>query len=223
MLKSFLRQLAAMAGGVLLIAIAHAEVPREVAWEDLAPKVEASENPFAKLDREQLSRLGEIANTRDRKLRKDDSLSAQELENEKIFARKLEQSGIDVNGLLTRRKLMAEQQRKAGSKLNAVLNGQFVRMPGYLLPLEFSGKLVSEFLLVPWVGACIHTPPPPPNQIVHVKLDTPVEFTGLFAPVWVTGRMAAAMAKTSLYLIDGSSTIDIGYTLQASKVEDYRP
>ena len=51
-------------------------------------------------------------------------------------------------------------------------------MPGYLLPLEFSGKLVSEFLLVPWVGACIHTPPPPPNQIVHVKTDKPIELAG---------------------------------------------
>jgi uncharacterized protein len=97
-----------------------------------------------------------------------------------------------------------------------------VRLPGYLLPLEFSGKLVSEFLLVPWVGACIHTPPPPPNQIVHVKADKPFEFGGLFSPVWVTGRMAAAATKKALYLIDGSSDIDIGYSLSASEVEAYK-
>jgi hypothetical protein len=75
---------------------------------------------------------------------------------------------------------------------------------------------------VPWVGACIHTPPPPPNQIVHVKTDQPFEFTGLFTPVWVTGRMSAAASRKSLYLIDGSSDIDIGYSLQASQVEPYK-
>jgi len=97
-----------------------------------------------------------------------------------------------------------------------------IRMPGYLLPLEFSGRLVSEFLLVPWVGACIHTPPPPPNQIVYVKADKPFEFSGLFTPVWVTGQMAASSSRKSLYLIDGTADIDVGYSLRASQVEPYK-
>ena len=68
------------------------------------------------------------------------------------------------------------------------LNGQQVRMPGYVLPLEFSGTKITEFLLVPWVGACIHTSPPPPNQIVNVKFDGGIEIKGQFAPMWVTGE-----------------------------------
>ncbi len=215
-------RVALIAGCLWSIPSAYADAPRQLMWEDLAPKLEASENPFAKLTREQLSGLSQIANTRDRKARNDGNLSNVELDNEQALTRKLEQAGVDVNGLLGKRKQMAEQQRAAGSRLNTALDGQVVRLPGYLLPLEFSGKLVSEFLIVPWVGACIHTPPPPPNQIVHVKADQPFEFSGLFSPVWVTGRMSAAATRKSLYLIDGSSDIDIGYSVRASQVEAYK-
>ena len=48
------------------------------------------------------------------------------------------------------------------------LDGRYVLLPGYVVPLEFSDSRIIEFLLVPWVGACIHKPPPPANQIVHV-------------------------------------------------------
>ena len=106
--------------------------------------------------------------------------------------------------------------------MNAALDGQLVRLPGYLLPLEFSGKEITEFLLVPWVGACIHTPPPPPNQIVHVKADKPVGNVGLFAPIWVTGRMSTTSTKTNLYLVDGASDIHAGYSLRATQVEAYK-
>jgi uncharacterized protein len=199
-----------------------ADAPRQLMWEDLTPKLQASENPFSKLTKEQLAKLTEVAQTRDRKARGDSTLSPADMATEQTTSRKLEDSGVDVDGLLAKRKEMAEQQRARGHTVNAALDGQVVRIPGYLLPLEFSGKRVSEFLLVPWVGACIHTPPPPPNQIVHVQADKPFEFGGLFAPVWVTGRMSTASAKKSLYLIDGSADIDIGYSLHASQVEPYK-
>jgi hypothetical protein len=72
--------------------------------------------------------------------------------------------------------------------LNSALDGQVVRLPGYLLPLEFFARQVTEFLLVPKVGACVHTPPP--NQILYVKADKPFDFFALFTSVQVTGEMA---------------------------------
>jgi hypothetical protein len=201
---------------------AFADGPRQLMWEDLSPKSQASENPFSKLTKDQLAKLSEVAQARERRARGDNSLSAGEVATEQSNTRRLEEAGIDVDGLLGKRKEMAEQQRARGQLVNAALDGQIVRIPGYLLPLEFSGKKVSEFLLVPWVGACIHTPPPPPNQIVHVKVDKPFEFGGLFAPVWVTGLMTTSAAKKSLFLIDGSADIDIGYSLRASEVEPYK-
>ena len=115
--------------GTLLASIAYADAPRQLMWEDLAPKLKASENPFAKLTQEQLSRLVEIDNTRERKARADSKLSPLELENEQTLTRKLEQAGIDVNGLLAKRKEMVQQQRARGKAVNSVLDGQIVRMP----------------------------------------------------------------------------------------------
>ena len=202
----------------LLTPNALADEPRQVMWADLVPRSAAMDNPFLRLTKEQLAWVSEVAAVRDRKDRGDRTLSATERESEQAAERKLQEAGIDVDGLLATRMKIIER----GRAVNPLLNGQNVRLPGYLLPLEFSGKQVSEFLLVPWVGACIHTPPPPPNQIVHVKPAKPVEMGGMFAPVWVTGQMTTGAIKKSLSLVDGSADIEVGYSLRASRVEPYK-
>ena len=212
---------AVLAAIALLAANASADAPRQLAWQDLLPKVAAADNPFAKLTKQQLLGLSDIATIRDKRAR-GETVSEIDLADEQSIARRLQQAGIDVEGLLALRQKMAEQKKTRSEAVNPELNGQLVRMPGYLLPLEFSGKLVTEFLLVPWVGACIHTPPPPPNQIVHVKTNKPVEYTGLFKPVWVTGQMGAASSKKSVYIMDGSADVDVSYSLQATAVEAYK-
>jgi uncharacterized protein len=204
--------------GALLTMSAFAEDPRQVMWADLVPKSAAFDNPFLKLTPEQLARVSDVAAIRDRRSRGDKSLTQAESESESVMVRKLEQAGIDVDGLLAKRREIIER----GRATNPLLNGQNVRLPGYLLPLEFSGRQVSEFLLVPWVGACIHTPPPPPNQIVHVKPEKPIEMSGMFAPIWVTGLLTTGAIKKSLSLVDGSADIDVGYSLRASRVEPYK-
>jgi hypothetical protein len=200
---------------ILLAPLCRADAPRTLMWADLVPKIAGADNPFAKLDKEQLVQLNTIASVRERKTRGDTTLSALELADERALTRDLTNSGVDIDALLVKRKQMAQQA-------NAALDGQTIRLPGYLLPLEFSGKRVTEFLLVPWVGACIHTPPPPPNQIVYVKTVKPFEMSGVFQPIWVTGQLAAKAAKQSLYLVDGTSDISIGYTLEATSVEPYK-
>ena len=204
--------------GALLAPTAFAEEPRQVMWADLVPKSAEFDNPFLRLSKEQLGWISDVAAVRDRRDRGDKKLSAAELEKEQALSRKLEQAGIDADALLAKRKEIIER----GRAINPLLNGQNVRLPGYLLPLEFSGKQVSEFLLVPWVGACIHTPPPPPNQIVHVRPEKPVAMSGMFEAVWVTGQLTAGAIKKSLSLVDGSADIDVGYSLRASRVEPYK-
>lgn len=205
-----------------LSAGASAQTPRQIQWQDLAPRVAAIDDPFEKLSRDQLLTLSDVAATRDRKAKGDKAISAEDLAREQAGTKRLQQEGLDVDALLVRRKELARQRKQQGDALNAALDGQTVRLPGYVLPLEITGKKVTEFLLVPWVGACIHTPPPPPNQIVHVRADTPFEVTSLFAPVWVTGRLAAGAIRRELTLLDGSSDIDIGYTVRASRIEPFR-
>jgi hypothetical protein len=118
---------------------------------------------------------------------------------------------------------LQDRLRAQDHVVDAELNGKEVRIPGYLLPLEFSGTKVREFLLVPYVGACIHTPPPPPNQMVYVTVAHGYESEGLFAPVWVEGLMLASGGTYQLTFVDGTAPIDAGYTLEATKVEAYKP
>lgn len=91
------------------------------------------------------------------------------------------------------------------------LDGQRVRIGGYVVALDFDATQIKEFLLVPFVGACIHVPPPPPNQIVYVKADKGFEVKGQFDPVYVTGTIRTARQFTGL-----AAT---GYTMEAETVE----
>lgn len=206
--------------GLSLGAPCHAETARTLQWKDLVPPAQ-TDSPFASLSKAQLQMLSDIREARDR-MANGEKLNAIEREDERAATRKLEAAGIDVDGLLKKRREMMAQKAESSRAMNTALNGKLVRIPGYLLPLEFNGKQVTEFLLVPWVGACIHTPPPPPNQIVYVKPDKPYTSAGLFAPVWVTGQLSANTAKKSLYLIDGTSDVDVSYAIQGSTVEPYK-
>lgn len=78
---------------------------------------------------------------------------------------------------------------------------------------------VTEFLLVPFVGACIHVPPPPRNQIVLAQLDSAYEVKDLYDPVLITGHLTAKPASTELYLVDGQAHVPMGYSMQVMHVE----
>lgn len=70
------------------------------------------------------------------------------------------------------------------------LNGALVRIPGFVVPTDITEKgEVKSFLLVPYYGACIHTPPPPPNQIVYIEAATPFRLFNIQDPIWVVGTM----------------------------------
>ena len=92
-------------------------------------------------------------------------------------------------------------------------NDKTIRMPGYLIPLDFGSEGSKQFLLVPYVGACIHVPPPPANQIVLVTTEEPYQSQGLFEPVYVTGRMNTAVTTTEY--------AEVAYALSAEDIEIY--
>jgi len=94
------------------------------------------------------------------------------------------------------------------------LNNEKIRIPGYIVPLDFNAESEhEEFLLVPYFGACLHTPPPPPNQIIYVKSNPAAKIPNIYDPVWLEGTI-----KT------GKFTSDLGnsaYELSLSKLEPY--
>jgi uncharacterized protein len=132
-------------------------------------------------------------------------------------ARELE--GLDLSKLTDSdpRAIRAlEKLREAWNNAPVVptLNGAPVRIAGFMVPLESRNRQIFEFLLVPYFGACIHTPPPPANQIIHVLPRKPLPAEDIMSAVWVSGTLATVRAETGL----GSA----GYTMKADVIEPYR-
>jgi hypothetical protein len=99
--------------------------------------------------------------------------------------------------------------------VNKELDGQNVKLPGFIVPLDI-GKdgLVAEFFLVPYFGACIHVPPPPPNQIVYVRMNKGIALDSIYEAYWITGRMTLQNKTTRI----GAAA----YHLAGDKVEIYK-
>ena len=104
-------------------------------------------------------------------------------------------------------------QQPQGAFIKPELNGKLVKIPGYITPLDFQAEEIDEFLLVPYLGACIHVPPPPGNQIVYVSNAAGVNVDRIFEPVWITGTLRAQSVGTAL--------ADVGYTIDGAQVESY--
>jgi hypothetical protein len=94
------------------------------------------------------------------------------------------------------------------------LDGKMVRIPGFVVPLDDFTEEGAEFLLVPYYGACVHTPPPPPNQIVFVEMDGRKNIKlNLFDAVWLEGRLKVSTVESPF----GS----VGFQLEGMKVLPY--
>lgn len=93
------------------------------------------------------------------------------------------------------------------------LNNRRIRIPGYMLPLENTRRGVTEFILVPYAGACIHVPPPPPNQLIFATATRPYRAETLFEAIWVEGPIRVNPISTNL--------AEIGYEMTADVIETY--
>ena len=100
--------------------------------------------------------------------------------------------------------------------MNNALNGKRIKISGFIAPLEHNNNLISEFLLVPYAGACIHTPAPPANQVVSIKVrkGKGIAPKNMLKPVWVTGYLEVVDEKTEI----GNA----GYRITNAMVELYK-
>lgn len=93
-------------------------------------------------------------------------------------------------------------------------DGKKIRMPGYTVPFSYDAKAeISEFLLVPYFGACIHAPPPPPNQTIFVRTEDPILLKDLPQAVWIEGTLHAEKQTSDL--------ADAAYIIDLTRVEKY--
>lgn len=93
------------------------------------------------------------------------------------------------------------------------MQGRRGRIAGFVVPLERRGDKVTEFLVVPYFGACIHTPPPPANQIILAKSSKPLAGVTMMTPLWVQGTFSIVRADTGMGYA--------GYRLTVERIEPY--
>jgi uncharacterized protein len=89
-----------------------------------------------------------------------------------------------------------------------------VRIPGFMVPLEDWEQQVTEFILVPYFGACIHVPPPPPNQMAHVLMQRSRRIeVNLWDPIWVIGTLKIENVESPYGVV--------GYQVAAERIQPY--
>jgi len=127
--------------------------------------------------------------------------------------------GIDLNKLDDADPRADEALQKAkeywkNAPVNPAMNGKSIRIPGFVVSLDREGEALKEFLLVPYFGGCIHVPPPPANQIIHVNSLKPIKGVRTMDAVWISGVLNVKPSSTEMG--------DAGYSLVAQSVEMYK-
>ena len=101
------------------------------------------------------------------------------------------------------------QQALVSTRVVATYDQQAVRLAGFIVPLDFDDDMnITEFFLVPYFGACLHLPPPPPNQIIHISDATGIALDEIFTPFWISGILSTRLLDTEVATSAYSMTLD---------------
>lgn len=106
------------------------------------------------------------------------------------------------------------QQALVSTRIVPEMDGRNIRLPGFVVPLEFDDEqTITEFFLVPYFGACIHSPPPPPNQIIYVRAPKGIQLEALYDPFWISGKISTKLVEN--YMATAA------YSMEMQSYEDY--
>ena len=198
---------------------AAAAEPKTLNWDNLIPQLPDLESPFLELPEDIQIDVEILADIRWMEANGGVTKGGPADQERQDLLRSLTKEGVDIDAAVQDYENLRLEIEKRNGKVVSDLSGATVRMPGYALPLEFEGEAVREFLLVPYVGACIHTPPPPANQMVFVKVNQPFVIKDLFEAVWVTGRLDTKTTTKQLSFVDGETAIEAGYVMEGNRIE----
>ena len=132
---------------------------------------------------------------------------------------KLEANGQDVDVLLGQRWEIAKKRQTARMATNPIFDGAEVSLSGYIIPAPLAADGSAVGYLVPQVGMCSHLPPPPPNQLVRVRLRADQQVESLYTPVRVSGLLRVEPSDETIFILDGELRMLSGWTLDAEIVE----
>ncbi|AFJ03618.1 hypothetical protein Q7C_2493 [Methylophaga frappieri] len=106
------------------------------------------------------------------------------------------------------------QQALVSQNVVADFDNRDIRLPGFIVPVNMDAEQrATEFFLVPYFGACIHLPPPPPNQIIYVYHEAGIQIDEIYTPYWVEGRLSTTLTENDLAVS--------AYAMQAENITIY--
>lgn len=202
-------------------SLVQAEAPLPITWQDLQGQVAPYVDPFADLTDEQLYNLSVHGRIEQMKKLFPTEITEEMIKEGEDAKAKLIEDKIDIDYMFEQREIIIEKRQKAALVTNDLLADKKIRMAGYMLALEFDDGLVTEFLLVPTIGACSHKPVPSSNQIIFVKADKPIAAGSPYMPINVTGTLRISQQTKDLYLVDGQKNIQMSYSLEDTLVEPF--
>ena len=206
----------------MLAATKSSAAQEEIEFSDLVdPLAVVFDDPYRDMGFQLLNELKLILQV-DERLSQDDLA---EDERARLEARRtaakdmLEINGYDVDELIAQRWEVARKRKAALMATNPALDKVEVTLSGYLIPApqapdgNYYGYLVSQ------VGMCSHLPPPPPNELVRVKLKEDPQGQSLYVPVQVSGLLRVEASDATIFILDGESRMFSGWTLDANTVD----
>lgn len=218
------RVAAALAGGAAILALAGggaatgAEPVRQLSWDELRPAIAEPADPFAALGDDEYESLLAIVKSRVLESRGFPVTDETRAERAKHAAR-LASRGIDAEAMIAKRDALIAARTAAAEAGVTALDGTRAAVFGFLLPVGERVGPASEFLLVPWAGACSHTPAPPANQVVRVRSSRPVRVGDAFDPVRVEGAIRVRVEERTVYALDGALAVRSTYAIDEALIE----
>ena len=207
-------------------------LPKVVEWDVLRPPAVAETDPFAGLPDAQLDALTQL-------VRLDAAMAAgtagqgsaerlAALRQQRLQQRQaLLAQAVAVDDLLAARLSLIEQRRAQAEHTGRLPDGESVTITGYLLPVPAlsttATTAAAEYLLLPWLGACSHTPPPPPNQVIRLSGIESATALDARQRVRVTGKLRVQRQVLTLNLVDGEVSVRSAYAVQGARIEVLAP
>ena len=193
----------------------------QIGWQDLKGKVAPYYDPFRELTQQQIYNLSIYGRVLELQKEMPNRVTDKMVQMGEEAKAKLMADKIDIDGLFAQREIIVAKRRKAAMATNSLLKNREIQIAGYLLALEFDQGLVTEFLLVPTVGACSHKPVPAANQLILVKSKQPFDAGSPYLPIRVTGTLQTNQQDKQLNLVDGNKQVQMAYFIDDASVSKF--
>ena len=194
----------------------------QIEWVDLIDDSKQSfEDPFKDLSYDQMDDLVQVVRLRERLERSDIPDEARDMFEARLAKAQasLDAAGIDVDWLISQRWIVADRRKAAATAGNPALDGQEVKLAGFAIAAPPDPDGASVVYLVPERGMCSHIPPPAPNQMVRVRLETGWTPRRLHEPVRLSGTLTVDWSEESIFVVDGPVEMRASFALDAIEVE----